>query len=193
MKKALQNPFVVGTLAVLAVLIVFRTTFKQEAAAAPIAGQQQPKKPVTEKSGKPQPESDKKKIDTVLAQWTTAALNRDPFNALPETSETADFEEKAPSVSSVSESKPPQLKLSAIWHENDRQLAVINDKVLTTGETLSEFQIEEILSDHVVLSGSGGRMVVGFREAPLPPSGQRVQELADGAVNVHSVRPQAKP
>ncbi|MGK0188760.1 MAG: hypothetical protein ACI9R3_004574 [Verrucomicrobiales bacterium] len=180
MKKALQNPFVVGTLAVLAILVVFRTTFKQAAPAAAMSVGAQSKKPNTAKAAESKPESGHKKINTVLAQWTTAALNRNPFNATSETPEITVLEQQAPRINPVSETEPPQLKLSAIWHENDRQLVVINDKILTKGETLLEFQIEEILSDHVILSGSGGRIVVGFRES-LTPSDLKVQPLADSS------------
>ena len=163
MKKALQNPFIVGTLAIVAMVVVFRSTFKKEpTAAVPAAATLEPAKSSAGKTGNTPPQA-QKKIDATLADWTTTTLHRNPFNAIKEEPKSApEMKTSNGNIAPVITRLP--LTLSAILFEGKRQLAVINGQVVGRGDRFLDYDIEDILADQVILHGSGGRTVVAFPE-----------------------------
>ena len=52
--------------------------------------------------------------------------------------------------------------VQGIWMQPDVKLAVINRTLVSQGDNLLEFRIEEIASDHVWVQGPNGRERVGF-------------------------------
>ncbi|MFT4637932.1 MAG: hypothetical protein ACI8T1_001248 [Verrucomicrobiales bacterium] len=162
MKKALENPIIVGILAIAAIVVVYRSIFSKPVYAVPAAvnQQSQEEKPVESASSN-------LRIDASTAQWSTLA-ERDPFRAESEEEEKETVNEDDPlePVSSV-------LKLSAISLEGTRQFAVINNTVIAEGERILEYEVEKILADHVLVNGPMGHTLIGFFELPIPEDTER--------------------
>ena len=162
MKKALENPVVVGILALVAVFVVYRAAFKGSSYdAPPPADQESSAKKKEKKSGKSKAGLPKAKVDVTVAQWANT-FDRDPFGSEEEEREPIRDEAPVRFEESLPETSRPDLKLSAIWVEGEKQMAVINDKVVEEGEHILDFEIERILANQVIVHGSGGRAVVGF-------------------------------
>lgn len=61
-----------------------------------------------------------------------------------------------PSRSGVAGSETGEFHLSAIIYRSGGGVAIINDKILRTGDTIEGNQITEILEDRVILQGPSG-------------------------------------
>ena len=188
MKQALQNPIVVGCLSVVAItFVIYTITKKDPTPVAPIPASvgtgAQTGSSAKEKSS----EDAGKKIDATLAQWSVNKLGRDPFN--PATKEEEHVQPAPAEVGKpVQKSEIRALTLGAIWHGDDRHFAVINGKVLGQGDRIMEYQIENILSDQVILLGTSGHRVIGFESQP-----QRAHSSSsnDGAAEVQAANSSA--
>ncbi|MFT4550554.1 MAG: hypothetical protein ACI9UA_000129 [Pseudoalteromonas tetraodonis] len=159
MKQALQNPFIVGILAILALGYVVRTILKKPPSAysAAIAAQEASE---AEKSKKGKSESSQKRIDAALAEWTVQP-ERNPFRSQPAEEAKGLIAAEDPAALG---SEVPDLKLSAIWLDKGRKLAVINGRVVDVGDRILDFQVTEILPDRIILNGSGHQMVIRFSQ-----------------------------
>ena len=178
MKKALQNPLVVGALAILAVIAVVRSTIKSEPVAQQTAAQSKKKS----RAGNPRESrrgESRKKIDLALAQRIAATIERDPFNSVPEP-ETPTVPDQSVEPEIRRETTKQHLELNAVSLEGSRRFAVINGEIVERGERVFEYEVERILADQVILHGSGGRSVIGFRGSP-DVSGVQDQPIAKHA------------
>jgi hypothetical protein len=70
--------------------------------------------------------------------------------------------------------------LKAIYHQTGSTLAVLNDRVISEGERIQEFDVVEIAGDRVWLQGPYGREDVRFKTAfaaaPLSPKNPEHKE-----------------
>ena len=172
MKKVLENPFLVGVLAIAAFIVVYRTAFKKPTYAAPVAEQQSPED-TSEISDLPTPNL---RIDVSRAQWTMMH-ERNPFSSKP--SEAKDETEDA--IDEATPEVAPVLNVSAIWLEGMLRLTVINDQVLSEGERILDYSVEKILADQIVVKGRGGNIVINFPEIkdPLVPKNRIVNTIEE--------------
>jgi hypothetical protein len=173
----LRNPWVVGVLAVVAVIVVARQVMTGgRSGGATVASTTQPSTPVADASApapapdstpaKPAPEKsaplsiDSNYTAQHYADWA-GAPRRDPFLKLlpgPEKTE-----------------KPiASLKLQAIWRQTGSSLAVINHGVYAEGDTVEGYKVEKIEDDQVWLQGSDQKERLGFAgdqpDAPAAPA-----------------------
>ena len=86
-----------------------------------------------------------------LVSWRKSAQipRRDPFAWID-----------GPSVASISSPAAPSFRLQAISIEADKVFAVLNQRVVTTGEKLGEYVVERILPTEVWLRGPAGQIIV---------------------------------
>src|SRR5256885_4733721 len=152
MTNPLRNKTVVSCLAVLAALGVaanvlkFPSRLRVAAAAAPI----------------PEPGATEEKFETppVLAirdellSWAAtspAASSRDPF-AWPHPA--------VPIATNAPAGPVPAFRLQAVSIEGEKMLAVVNQRIVTTGEKLGDYVVERILPREVWMHGPAGRITV---------------------------------
>ncbi len=187
--KFLRNPYVVGILAVAALLLVFRNSVgplwqkwmaQRKAANAPASSAPAAPAPVAEPNtaASPQPKAKTPalerpvKIDLGEVGWkVNGAPRRDPFQAYDSVNVTNRLYPAAWEV----------LSLSAIWRQTGSSLAVINHKVVSEGDSIIgatnralligkehvlTFTIEKIDGDHVWVQGPSGREQLDFRAVP---------------------------
>ena len=158
MKKALQNPYLVGILAILALVYVVRTVVKKPGSAYSAAAAAQ-ESTAAEAKQKARGKSRTSRIDSALAEWS-GIPERNPFRSRPEETEDAEAAGGRATLPPVL----PNLQLSAIWLDKGRKLAVINGRVVEVGERISDYEVTEILPHQIVLSGNGRRTVIRFPE-----------------------------
>ena|SRR5437868_453231 len=89
-----------------------------------------------------------------LLSWASnspAHSSRDPFG----------WPQAAPSLSTNVPSGPaPSFRLQAVSIEGDKVLAVINQRVVSKGDKLGDYLVEQILPREVWMHGPAGRIVV---------------------------------
>src|SRR6266446_7075025 len=153
--KILQNPWIVGVLAVAAVAVVYYqisqprsrsrgaaepapTAPTPGAAPAPNAQRSTPNQP---KAG-PQPEAgiDRNYLQTHLPNWVDSPT-RDPFQVITP--------QEAAAASPVQ-----QWKLKAIWRQAEKSLAAINKGVYGEGDMIEGYKIVAIEDGQVWFQGA---------------------------------------
>jgi hypothetical protein len=176
--KLLRNPVVVGLLAVLAVGMLVYYVFwplisgqmgrrAPRAAAAPaptaVAAPVNPAAPsspmaqvkdvidkIMGNEPVPGPRLDLAAVQASGAKWLQSP-RRDPFLGKRDSASRAEL----------------LLKLKAIWRQTGSALAVINRSVLSEGDTILEFTLEKIETNHVWVTGPNGREPLIF-DVPRP-------------------------
>lgn len=205
--KLLQNPVVVGSLAVVALALVFRNALApiwQRAAHRPTATRAEqpapvestanvlPTTPATPEVVVPnrprldriQPEAS---IDLAQVGWkANGTPRRDPFQINPAT------------ITNLARLYPPAgdlFSLKAIWRQTGSSLAVINGRVLNVGDAITalvhsktagepdanlKFQIQSIEDSSVWLEGPGGREQLEFKTVTSVPTSAGGKAKTDG-------------
>ena len=167
MKKLLQNPVVVGILAIVAVFVVYRSAFSKPAyEAVPV---EKPADTVAKGDGSTESES---KIDPESVNWSLVELPN-PFapRKLDDLDDLAGGEDQE-EIPLVDETESLDLKLSAICRDGEHRFAVINERVVGEGEEISDYIVDKILANHVVLRNSGRRSIIGFPRGRPDAEGQ---------------------
>lgn len=168
MRKLLQNKAVVGVLSVVAVASVAANFVKlpRGRSATVNAREPDPVAPPTEAS---QPRGHGPAFSHLAAQpwrdmFPVVPDARDPFAppvlatpaALP-----ASRPAEAPAV--------PSFLLQATSIEDRRSFAVINQTVVKPGEIIAGYRLDQILPDHIRLSGPAGTITVGLNQTSPGP------------------------
>lgn len=180
--KFLRNPIAVGVLVVIALALVFRnalvplwqrskstvSTWVQPSANNSPAPATATAAPVVAKPGSSKAATiNMSLVSTASVAWIESP-RRDPFrlryNALGQ------------SVSAAA-----VLTLNAVWQSASNSFAVINNRVLTKGESILDFQIDKIESDKVsVRSPQGVLETLNFKYAP--PVAKPLDEISPETV-----------
>lgn len=172
--KLFQNPIVVGVLALVAVVLVYRSAIQpmlkrgapaRQQPAAPAAVKEKtpppplvPAAPTTADARQMEPENG---IDLDRVGWAfDGSPPRDPFQLTGSVSPPARL---VPPASEV-------LALSAIWRQTGESLAVINGRILRPDDSIEGFQIESIESNLVWVHGPAGSEPLEFRSAAPGPT-----------------------
>lgn len=163
MRKLLQNKLVVAALAVVALLSVAANFVKLPKRLSLAAAREPSADPAVPPPSNFQVPGETE-FSRTLRSWNdyfpvdTSA--RDPFapSVQPTTVEQ-------PVVAPTNPTLPPTLLLQAVSIEANRPFAVINQTVLTEGESINGYRIERILPTHVRLSGSLGIITVDMARA----------------------------
>jgi hypothetical protein len=167
--KPLQNPIVVGALALVAVLLVFRSATqpilkrsapaKQQPAAPAAVKEKTPPAPVAPAAPTMADARQAEQgtgIDLARVGWDfNAAPPRDPFQMNESLLPPARL---APPAGEV-------LNLTAIWRQTGDSLAVINGRILRRDDSIEGFQIESIETNFVWVQGAAGREPLEFKSA----------------------------
>jgi hypothetical protein len=181
--KVLNNPWVVGALAVAAVAVVgyqvfparwrqVRTVERQPAATAstspletgaPLSVQAPP---CPGPAALPAISIDCNYAQEHLAEWASAP-RRDPFLLVQSV--------RSRSFSAITNSPVTHWKLKGIWRQTGGCLATINNRVYAEGDKLEGYTIHRIDADQVWLEGPSGTECLGFekketgkKETPRP-------------------------
>jgi hypothetical protein len=165
--KLFQNPIVVGVLALVAAVLVFRSAIqpmlkrnapaKRQPAAAAAVKEKTPPPPAVPAAPAP---ADARKvepgtgIDLARVGWdVNGTPPRDPFQLNESLLPPARL---APPASEV-------LNLTAIWRQTGESLAVINGRILGRGEEIEGYQIDSMENGLVWVTGPAGRESLEFR------------------------------
>jgi hypothetical protein len=183
--KALNNPWVVGALAVTAVTMVGHSILQPKWARPGIAG----RGPATARRSPPDGSTSIPKSPSINAETTTnvparltnvdtdyfeahvtdwvQAPRRDPFHLLT----------IKPVRKTAAPSPVPTWSLNAIWQQEGKPLVAINRKVYREGEVIEGYRIARIDEALVWFQGPDGLESLGF--------GKRAPRIA-GTASVHS-------
>jgi hypothetical protein len=204
----LQNPAVVGALAVSALLIVglqFRKPKRGAAKPGTVAAQSAGRKangsatartakgsadtagarsvpesdPASLPPGERADPADETEIDIGylnqrLAKWVESP-NRDPFGYYPKPPPSDLMTTSRTNASEL-------LKVSAIWRQTGRRLAVINGKVLGESSEIQGFRVDQIDATVVRLTGPHGPDQIVLAEFGKPPASLRSTNGVPSAV-----------
>lgn len=176
--KGLSNPWIVGSLCVIAAGVVgYQALPARRAVAAapapvnlapaPVAGPTIPvaatnparsPNPGTQATNQPAPAmlADRSYAQSHFAQWVDSP-RRDPFLLPP-----------APKPVGGTNSPLAQWKLKAIWRQTGSRLAAIDHRIYSEGDEIDGYRIEQIDADRVWFQGPAGRESLGFVK-PSPP------------------------
>lgn len=163
MRKLLQNKLVVTALAVVALLSVaanFVKLPKRLSLAAAREPSADPAVPTPSNFQVPGETEFSRNLRSWNDYFPVDASARDPF--APNVQSTT---VEQPVVAPTNPTLPPTLVLQAVSIEANRPFAVINQTVLTEGESINGYRIERILPTHVRLSGSLGIITVDMARA----------------------------
>jgi hypothetical protein len=147
--KILRNPWVVGVLSLLAVVVVFYQTSHSRwqsglSAEAP---------PQSQGTVQPDADIDQHYAESHLAGWAESP-GRDPFLLVTLKAGTG-------AVTPVS-----RWKLQAIWSQTGGRVAVINQHIHSEGDVIDGYKIERIDTDRVWLDGPDGKEILAFGAGP---------------------------
>jgi hypothetical protein len=173
--KLFQNPYVVGALAVVAVVVVFRSSIQpllnrnapaeRKPAAkgdstAPSSAEKQQARSSSNSAAVQTPAADaplaepRAAIDLARVGWEfNGSPTRDPFQVIG----------PAPGPEPGLPTANELLMLSAIWRQTGGSLAVINGRILSEGDTIDGFEIMTIESNGVRVTGQSGPERLDFR------------------------------
>lgn len=178
MKKLLDNPYFVGLLVLIAIVVIFRNPImsflknygKSEPvpAAAIVTNAIAKVQQIVPKLSEPQILPDAK-IEVDNIQWILRPV-RNPFERVKGT----DLATKTNLIATSPDKQGEILRLTAIWKQTDKSLAVINNKVVTEGESILGYKVAQIEQDYVVLTNELGKIRLDFGEPQSPvKSGQK--------------------
>lgn len=155
--RLLNNPVLVAFLAILAAWTLYEKAFRPLIVKGRItyqrAAQKETSQPLTaSRAIADSSTADGRKTSTV--SFVEAEPKRDPF--VLAVRELVPKGERLPPADEV-------LKLSAIVVENDRRLAVVNDKVVKEGDKIDGFVIIEIKPGQIVVESDRGLEAVSLK------------------------------
>ncbi len=169
MRKLLDNPYIVGALVILALLVAFRkpvVDWMQRLKSTPVVstiGTNINEVIDTVKSQTPQKAQSEifpdAKIEFQNIQWILKP-SRNPFKKITKGGVEI---VKTNEVATVTVTKQP-LKLTAILVEQEKKFVMINGTILSEGETISGYKITSINRDYVLLEGYGEKRKLTFNE-----------------------------
>ncbi len=173
MRKILDNPYIVGLLVMIALVVYFKepimkfvNKFRSAPAVATtttVTGDQSSEKSqlpaLTQEMPGILPDA---KIETDKIQWILKP-SRDPFRG----KKRGDTKPDTPPTNIIEKTTPPKppLKLKAVVIEGEKKFAVINDKIVEEGESLLDYRVLSIARDFVVLEGFGEKRKLTFSES----------------------------
>jgi len=175
--KILRNPYVVGILVLVATVAVswnflrplwrrlMPATQPQKVSISapapsptPVITESKPTVPPPSNAPKVVPDGsiDSQQIQMNLSQWI-GSPRRDPFQLTARASGT---------------NQPARelLTLQATWRQTDRNLAVINGRIVGEGDIILGFRIESIAGDFVWVQGPAGREQLEFATPVMIPA-----------------------
>lgn len=168
MRKLLDNPYFVGLLVIGAIIIAFRKplfSWLKDIKSAPTISYVSTNVTAIAEKIKPQtpppppvevlPDT---KIDVQNIQWILTPT-RNPFKKVAKKDAT-----RTNTVENVAPQPEQQFKLSGIVVEKTKKFAVINNQILSEGDTISGYRVITIEQDYVVLEGFNQKRKITFGE-----------------------------
>ncbi len=173
MKKLLDNPYIVGALVLLALLVAFRKPMnnwiqrsKSNPSVSTLITNTNESLGIVKNQSSQQAQSEilpEAKIEVKDIQWILKPY-RNPFkNPFKKDSKEADENVKVEENTIVIPTKQT-FKLTAILIEQEKKVVMINGKILSEGETISGYKITSINRDYVLLEGYGEKRKLTFGE-----------------------------
>ncbi len=168
MRKWLQSPIFVGIMACFAVLLLAKnlgflsldwlsgdeqkaSQNQDEKAGKNAKGKSKEQAGSSQSSG----DSGRATVDLANVGWVEKP-ERDPFRP-------AVLEPASSSETNDLPSAKEMLNLEGTWHQASGQLAIVNNRLVEEGDSVGEFNIEEIHPDGLWVTGPRGREWVGFK------------------------------
>lgn len=121
-------------------------------------------------------------IQTQLPRWFEVP-RRDPFEVVVKAKTVA--QKDVPRAEDL-------LRLQAIWRQSGRQLAVVNQLIVTEGDLVAGYSVERIENDFISVKGSNGLERVEYRAQAVDPQ-PAPRPAVPAAVPVPANSPAAKP
>ncbi|MGC8829382.1 MAG: hypothetical protein ACP5TE_06350 [Verrucomicrobiia bacterium] len=166
MRKILDNPYFVGVLVILALIVAFRKPlFSWFEGMKSVPAVNYISTNVTALTEKVKPQSvaqiqpeilPDSKIETQSIQWILTPT-RNPFRSVIKKGLS-----KTNVVEEVSPQPGQQFNLSAVVIEKNKKFAVINGKVLSEGDSISGYRVIKIERDSVELEGFNAKRTLTF-------------------------------
>lgn len=169
MKKLFDNPYFVGLLVAVALFVVFRNpiiSLIDKLRHAPIAlattnnviaMASQSQIPTQKSEPVILPDA---KIDADNIQWILKP-SRNPFQRI----NPPDDGDSSTNITVIETSPDQPMVLTAVLFEKDKKYAVINNVVVSEGETIAGYKVESIEHDYVILSGFGTKRRLNFGDS----------------------------
>lgn len=165
MKKLLNNPLVVGAMALIAVGIVVMNIIR------PMMGSGKSPRPASVNSvvqkEEPQKSPEGKPAQSAMAEHQDEVADRGKINWRKKPALRDPFKPRAAvSRKSYSRSVPTRVvsfRLFGIWVEPGVRFAAINNKIVSEGDRIGEYRVAEIKPDSVLLKGPKGNRLLKFR------------------------------
>lgn len=185
MRKLLQNKLVVSGLVVVAILCIAANFMKLPSLRALTASAREPEAPAASTAATAYNVPGITQFSRRYTNWQTLLpidpMARDPF---------------APAISGVpamgkrpgTNQPVPEFTLQGVSIEGDRAFAVINQTVVTEGESLSGYRVDRIAPGQVALSGRAGTLVVHMIPPP-DPHNSPIANAPDADLPHGNVRP----
>lgn len=160
MKKLLNNPWIVGALALIAVAFVAHSLIPAggDAGVAVVAEETDTGEPAVHETGDA---ADASGVREAIKELSGNAATRDPFSIRTKATPT--------SVAQVEKAPPPDLvetvKLTALWTQNGATYALINDRICCVGDKLGRLTVETATQDGVWVTHWKGRDFIALGAA----------------------------
>lgn len=165
MRKLLQNSSVVASLVVVAGLCVAANFIRWPKSAAPLNVAARFANDTQLPPLVHYPVRTPLRVEQALADWprqiSDTAIARDPFRRIRRAT-------PPPTNSVVAAAVPPTLVVQGISIEAERAFAVINRRILTTGDRIDGYVVEQIQPTQVRVSGPAGEITLPVRPTATP-------------------------
>ena len=153
MKKLLNNPWVVGALALAALALVGMSLLPKRASnEAQVYSTEGSASAELADHGSELGEGGATDVSAALKELAIAGTPRDPFSSRTKAALIAPFDEQTPVPDSVD-----TLRLSAIWVQGATTFVLINGSIRQVGDEFSRFKIESTSRDGVWVTHWKGR------------------------------------
>lgn len=166
MRKLLNKPWFVSTLALTACAVVWNSVRTRPSTVVTVGMEEPAATPVETAENTTNAPSTHMSMDEILKGLTAGLIPRDPFAARPRETATQ-LREQTTVPDSVD-----TLKLSAIWTQEGRTFVIINGQIHQVGDEISRIKIESASPDGVWLAHWKGRdfMTLGSDFTLVTPS-----------------------
>jgi len=153
MRKLLNNPWLVGAIAVIALGFVIHSILPSKPHYSQVASETADGTP-TEGNGDVA-DASTISIPNALKALAISSPLRDPFALTASVEKTAAVEKEAPPADSVD-----SVHLSAVWIQKDSNLALVNGRIVGPGEEFGRLKIESATSEGIWITHWKGRNFV---------------------------------